>query len=199
MRRNYKVKFNSNRQQEQILIIGLILSSFLFLQGCGTGRNGITIDSEPQGADILADGKNIGKTPMHIKQDDVFPPHWHGRNYMVKGKLEIQKEDCDGFNMEVNDFVLQKDIKASLKCKPGAVKSVSEPAPAPEPKKMEAKEAKPASAAPAPVPVKAEPSKPAVMDEGIEQRLTKLKSLRDRGVITADEYSAQRKRILDSM
>ena len=197
------MKFSSNRQQRNILIIGLILSSFLFLQGCGSGKRGITIDSEPQGADILADGKNIGKTPMQIKQDDVFPPHWYGRSYMVKGKLEIQKEGCDGFNMEVNDLVLSKDIKASLKCKPGAVQSVSEPAtepePAPEPKKMEAKKAKPVSAAPAPVPVKAEPSKPAAMDEGVEQRLTKLKSLRDRGVITADEYSDQRKRILDSL
>jgi hypothetical protein len=187
------VKFSSNRQQGNILIFGLILSSLLFLQGCGSGKKGITIDSEPQGADILADGKNIGKTPMHIKQDDVFPPHWYGSSYMVKGELEINKDGCEGYSMKVNDAVLMNDIKASLKCSPEAMKAAPaavKPATEKPVKKSPAVPAKPASAA-APVPV--------AVDAGIEERLTKLKSLRDKGVITAEEYSAQRKRILDSL
>ena len=190
------MKYSSAKQQYRRVAISLFVLSFLVIQGCGSGKKGITIDSDPQGANVVADGKNIGITPVHIKQDEVFPPHWYGSSYKVKGKLEISKDGCEGFNMEVNDLVLSKDIKANLKCKPGAVQPMSEPAPVSE--KMETKKAKPVSATPAPVPVKAEPSKPA-LDEGIEQRLAKLKSLRDRGVITADEYSAQRKRILDSL
>jgi len=202
MRRNHRVKFSSNRQQGNILIFGLILSSLLFLQGCGSGKKGITIDSEPQGADILADGKNIGKTPMHIKQDDVFPPHWYGSSYMVKGELEINKDGCEGFSMKVNDAVLMDDIKASLKCSPGMMKA----APAAAEPVEKAVNDTPAASTAEPVkpaaPAKADSTvtpKPVTMDADIEGRLTKLKSLRDRGVISADEYSAQRKRILDSL
>ena len=188
-----------NSQQRNILIIGLILSSFLFLQGC-SGRKGITIDSDPQGASILADGKNIGNTPLHIKQDDVFPPHWHGTSYMVKGKLEIQKEGCDSFNMEVNDFVLSQDIKASLDCRPGAAQSMSVPDTVSD--MPEVKDTKAVSDVPAPAPVRAEPpasAQSSTADDEIEKRLTRLKDLHERGVITSKEYADQRKRILDSI
>lgn len=188
-----------NSQQRNILIIGLILSSFLFLQGC-SGRKGITIDSDPQGASILADGKNIGNTPLHIKQDDVFPPHWHGTSYMVKGQLEIQKEGCDSFNMEVNDFVLSQDIKASLDCRPGAAQSMSVPDTVSD--MPEVKDTKAVSDVPAPAPVRAEPpasAQSSTADDEIEKRLTRLKDLHVRGVITSKEYADQRKRILDSI
>ena len=193
------MEFSSIRDQYKIAIIGILVSSLLLLQGCGAGRKGITIDSEPQGANILADGKNIGKTPMHIKQDDVFPPHWYGRNYMVKGNLEIQKEGCEGIKMEVNDLVLSKDIKKSLKCKPGMMQPTDNSV------KSETKQAapvKPAANAKTAVPAStgsSVPAKPSVASDEVEKRLTKLKSLHDRGVITAKEYADQRKRILDSI
>ena len=186
------MRFSIPGHQRKIIIVGLLSSSLLLLQGCGSGRKGITIDSDPQGADILADGKNIGKTPMHIKQDDVFPPHWYGRNYMVKGVLEIQKEGCEGVSMEVNDLVLSKDIRKSLTCKPGMKQK------APVADKPVKQKGAPVVAAPAAV----EP-KPAArsssVDTEIENRLSKLKDLRDRGVISSKEYTEQRKRILESI
>jgi hypothetical protein len=188
------VKINSARQQHKFLILVLFSVSLLLLQGCGGVRKGITIDSRPQGADILADGKNIGKTPLLIKQDDVFPPHWYGRTYMVKGNLEIQKEGCEGFNMEVNDFVLSKDINANLKCNPGMMQS-NAPAAVPAAGKPEVEQAVPASSKAEPGAVKKSTS----ASNEIEQRLSRLKDLRDRGVITAEEYAEQRKRILESI
>ena len=188
-----------NSQQRNILIIGLILSSFLFLQGC-SGRKGITIDSEPQGASILADGKNIGNTPLQIKQDDVFPPRWHGTSYMVKGKLEIQKEGCDSYTMDVNDFVLSKDIRASLNCPPGAAQTMNKPAPVSD--MPEVNDTKAVPAVPAAAPVNGESpasAKSSTADDEIEKRLSRLKDLLDRGVITSKEYADQRKRILDSI
>lgn len=195
------MKFNIPGYQRKIIIVGLLLSSLLLLQGCGSGRKGITIDSDPQGADILADGKNIGKTPMHIKQDDVFPPHWYGRSYMVKGTLEIQKEGCEGVSMEVNDLVLSKDIRKSLTCKPGMLQKAPV---ADKPEKKKPVTQKPAAQKAAPVAVPAKPeSKPAVragsVDDEIEKRLSRLKGLLDRGVISSKEYTEQRKRILESI
>lgn len=191
------MKFNIPGHQRKILIIGLLASSLLLLQGCGS-RKGITIDSEPQGADILADGKKIGNTPMQIKQDDVFPPHWYGGSYMVKGLLEIKKEGCDDVSMQVNDLVLSKDIKKNLTCKQVAMQKAPV---AEKPAEKKTVSQKPAvqKAAPAAAPAKVESKPPAKVSSDIESRLTKLKDLRDRGVISAEEYSEQRKRILESL
>lgn len=193
--------FSKFGHPHKILIVGLLLLSLLVLQGCGSGRKGITIDSEPQGADILADGKNIGKTPMDIKQDDVFPPHWYGRSYMVKGQLEIKKEGCETVRMDVNDLVLSKDIKKNLSCSP----DMTQPAPVAktpanqEPARQKATMEKAAPAV-APTMVDSKPAKKSSKtDNEIEKRLAKLKDLRDRGVISAKEYSEQRKRILNSL
>ena len=181
----------SINQNKKILLIGLLASSLLFLQGCGS-RKPITISSQPEGADIIADGKNIGKTPMQIDQDEVFPPRWHGSAYMVKGQLEMQKDGCDPVTMNVNDMVLSKDINKELKCRPSALATPEKPAPAVP--------AKPATSAPAAEssPLASTAGGPATTDE-IEERLARLKQLRDRGVISAQEYAAQRKRILDSL
>lgn len=182
----------------QYIIIGLLASSLLLLQGCGSARKGITIDSDPQGADIFADGKKIGNTPMQIKQDDVFPPHWYGRSYMVKGLLEIKKEGCEDVSMQVNDLVLSKDIKKNLACKSAATHK----APVvemPAVKKTVSQKPSVQKAAPAALPAKVEAKSPAKASNDIESRLNRLKDLRDRGVISAEEYSEQRKRILESL
>jgi len=195
------VKLSLFSLHHKILIVGLLLLSFLILQGCGSGRKGITIDSVPQGADILADGKNIGKTPMLIKQDDVFPPHWYGRSYMVKGQLEIKKEGCEAVRIEVDDLVLSKDIKQSLTCQPGTMQQAPV-VKTPEKQERTSQKATMKKTVPAVLPAtsdsKATP-KASKADDEVENRLVRLKDLRDRGVITKKEYSEQRKRILDSL
>ena len=120
-----------------------------------------------------ANGKPIGKTPMEIKTDEVFPPRWVGSSYMVKGNLVLEKEGCQKYQMDVNDTVLSKNIKAALSC--SDVESQSAPAAA-----------------------VAVPAKPAV-EQNVEQRLQQVKDLYDKGVITEQEYKAQRKRILDKI
>lgn len=44
----------------------IVLSLFLFLAGCGT-YSSFNVKSAPSGADILVDGKPMGKTPAIIK------------------------------------------------------------------------------------------------------------------------------------
>lgn len=120
---------------------------------------------------------------------------------MVKGKLEIQKEGCEGVSMEVNDLVLSKDIRKNLTCKPETIQKAPV---ANMPGKKKPVTQKPAAqkAAPAAIPATVE-SRPAVkassVDDEIEKRLSRLKGLRDRGVISSKEYTEQRKRILESI
>ncbi len=201
------MKFNTHGYQKKMIIAVMLSLSLLFLQGCGSGKKGITIDSAPQGADILADGKKIGKTPMQISQDQYFPPRWYGTSYQVKGQLALQMEGCEPVSMEVNDLVLSKDIRKDLKCDT----KMMQPSPAvhaPEKPKPDTKQPAMHKAAPASVPAASTatteppapaPSKKSVADDDIEKRLSKLKGLLDRGAITSDEYASQRQRILDSI
>ena len=99
-----------------------LLGMSVFLQACG-GTRMVKIDSEPPGANVIADGKHIGTTPMQIDTEMVFPPRWYGGSYMVKGNLELQKEGCNKIDMSVNDLVLSKDINKTLDCNQGMVKN----------------------------------------------------------------------------
>ena len=156
----------------RILILGLVMST-LYITACASDRL-VTIDSSPQGADVIADGKKIGVTPMKIIPDDVFPPRWIGASYMVKGNLELVKQDCEPLSMEVNDAVLSKPVNKELKCaqQSSVVPAVAaEPASSPEQK----------------------------TNTNVEQRLEKLKGLHDKGLITDQEFQTQRQRILNEL
>jgi len=168
------MKHHSRRfQRRQALLVPFAIA-FLLLQGCaGIGSKPITLSSEPQGAEVFADGRSLGRTPLTITQADAFPPRWHGTSYMVKGRLELRKAGCETKRLEVNEGMLLHDIHVQLNCRPGSVTRVA-----------------PASEPASPVPA-SEPD--------IASRLRKLKELLDQGLIDRQEYRQQRKRILDSI
>ena len=93
---------------------------------------------------------------------------------MVKGNLELVKQDCEPLSMEVNDAVLSKPVNKELKCAqqgsvaPAAAAEVGSP---PEQK----------------------------LNTNVEQRLEKLKGLHDKGLVTDQEYETQRQRILNEL
>jgi hypothetical protein len=169
---NYLPFYKGKMAMRAIVIISLLMSAVYFT-ACGSNRL-VTIDSRPQGADVIADGKKIGVTPIEILPDDVFPPRWIGTSYMVKGKLELIKPDCEPLNMEVNDYVLSQPVIKDLKCT-RASKIV--PAVAAEPGSSSAKTSK----------------------NDIEQRLEELQGLHDKGLISDQEYQTQRQRILSEL
>ena len=162
------------------LIGGLGLAALVLLGGCAAGRS-LTISSDPPGARVLADGRELGETPLTVQQDEAFPPRWIGSSYMVKGTLALEKPGCARVSMPVDDGVLSRDIDVSLQCEPGAAPAADQPVTKTGDK-------------PAPV------SQPAAMASGdIEQRLQRLRGLHEKGLITDEEYAEQRKRVLDSI
>ncbi len=153
-----------------ILII-LVYSTLLI--SCTANRI-VIIDSQPQGASIIADGKEIGKTPLKIEPDEVFPPRWIGGSYMVEGNLELKKPECDPVSMKVNDNVLSNDITRQLKCSNKQANQTGTPASTKDEKKLQ-------------------------MNENIAQRLENLNQLHEKGLVTDDEYKTQRQRILNEL
>ena len=166
--------------------VWLALAVTALLPACAANRFGpidrITIDSEPQGAQVLVANKSVGVTPLAVVLDDVFPLHWTTRTdrdnngfafYRRLDTLTIKKEGCDPYIAQVNTDDLAHDIKISLKCDPNYKPPVL---------------VEPAGPGPAPVQRTAA--------ESLEQRLQQLESLKQKGLITSDEYRMQRQRIL---
>ena len=154
-------------------IVWIILISSVLLMSCATSRV-VTIDSQPQGASIIANGKEIGKTPLKIEPDEIFPPRWIGGSYMVEGKLELKKSECDSVSMKVNDAVLSNDISQKLACSDKQINQSNTSA------KPQDENALP-------------------KNEIITQRLENLNQLHKKGLVTDEEFKSQRQRILNDL
>ena len=155
------------------------------LSGCaGTGssnetRSGqIRITSEPAGAIAYADGTELGATPLEFAPGSHFRSGFVGLTYRYMGRLSISKAGCETWSTEVNDNILSKDIHAILECDPYYRPAAAAPS----------SPAKPA----VPIP------EPASGDPYIE-RLERLESLRQKGLISDEEYRQLRARILEKL
>lgn len=164
--------------------LGLV-TAVTMLSGCAaTGgsnetRSGqIRITSEPAGAIAYADGTELGATPLEIVPGTHFRSGFVGLTYRYVGKLSISKAGCDTWSTEVNDNILSKDVHAILKCDPDYRPAAATPS----------SPAKPV----VPIP------EPASEDPYIE-RLERLESLRQKGLISDEEYRQLRARILEKL
>ena len=150
------------------------------------------IETEPAGATVVVDGDEIGKTPMTVKPDDAFPAGFHGMTYQANSKLKFIKSGCKTVKIKVNDALLITGrIFAKLECSDAIAHE-------------QAQQHAPAVTGPAHQmrPVQSMPVTPAAektTESAIEQRLSKLRSLRDKGVISEQEYQQNRKRILGEL
>jgi hypothetical protein len=147
-------------------------------------RQTITIRSEPPQATVLADGAEIGATPLTFKPGDAFRAGITTEGdgilaYRYIGKLTVKKPGCKDYVTEVNDNILSKDIDVKLECDPDYRPPAPQPAASP-------------GAAPTPA---VQPTMPASAAE----RLQRIEALHDKGLITDTEHRELRQRVLDTL
>ena len=134
------------------------------------------VTSNPSGAEVYADGKKLGVTPLRYKLYKAFPASWKDAMYQAHGVLTVKLYGCNDFTLEVNDYILSNPIHAELECNE-TVKSLSTT--------TDTQDKDKSIVAPAVKPV-----------GDTEQRLKELEDLYSKGVITKDEYTGTRERIL---
>ncbi len=161
----------------------ILLTSISTLSGCSnaTLSDYVTLDtqstiiSNPPGARVVVDDKEVGTTPMKFEGENIFEPHWEGTSYMVKSKLVIKKTGCKDYTRIVKDPI-PEEIRVTLDCQEGYVEK-------PEPETVKTR----ASA----VPVN--------QSSAIENRLTQAKKLFDKGLIDKTEYKQLKNKILNDI
>ena len=143
----------------------------------------IKIDSEPSGADVFAMGQKIGTTPLTVNTKEVFPRTYPKEKESLYGKLTFKKEGCSDLTRSVSPKLIV--LRGQLDC--GTPKPVAQES---------SKGTSEVSVAPA----TQESSKGASgANATVEQRLTKIKDLLDKGLITEEEAKKARERVLNDL
>lgn len=160
--------------------IGITLISAFLLTACSSVKGPIgskilpgtdvTVTSEPAGASILIDGIDIGTTPATIPAN-AFPTGWHGMTYQAKGIVELKKQGCETARQRFNDAALIAGIHVELSCNELPSSHIET----------------------------LRPNQSTTQPPRVKERLKTLKSLRDDGDISEQEYQNQRRRILESI
>lgn len=79
-------------------------------------RNEIDVVSEPLGATVYAAGKELGVTPLTVRQQDVFPVVYSPDQQDVYGTLLLVKEGCKEQRVRVSTAVIRKGVNVKLDC-----------------------------------------------------------------------------------
>jgi hypothetical protein len=102
-------------------VLCVISVSFAVAAGCGAGSaltraNEISVASDPPGAAVHAAGKQIGVTPLAVRQQDVFPVVYGPEQQDVYGTLLLTKDGCKDHTVRVNNAVVRKGVDVMLDC-----------------------------------------------------------------------------------
>ena len=142
------------------------------------GQPDITVDSDPSQATVMADGAELGVTPLTFNPSDVFRASFTGGGdgllaYRYTGKLIVKKAGCKDSVTEVDDNILSKDMHIKLECDPDYRPPAAPVVSAPKPRQ--------------------------VMPASAEERLQRMDALHKKGLISDDEYRQLRQRVLDTL
>lgn len=152
------------------------------LQGCATiptwsgGR--IHVESEPSGASVHVMGREVGRTPIDLGMDQVFPPTYRADQEEAYGKVMLRKAGCAEHVQRVSAADVSKGVRVRLDCgqarpiEPGVRNDAASPE---------------------------RPEVGASADASVRDRLLRLDRLREDGLITEPEYRQIRQRILDEL
>ncbi len=193
-------RMNASHSKTALLVVLTLL-----LGGCGNmgglsagSTQQITIESDPTNATVLADGVEIGVTPLTFTPSDAFRAGFTGGSdsliaFRYLGKLMVRKPGCKDYVTEVDDNLLAKDIHVKMECdpnyRPPAPQPAASPAPPPATPTQPAASSTPPPAAPAQQEIPA----------SAEQRLLRIESLHEKGLVSDEEYQRLRKRVLDTL
>jgi hypothetical protein len=160
-----------------LVVLVMLLGGCSSLEGLSSSEPlRITITSDPNGATVIADGIEIGVTPLTFEPSDAFRSGFTTGGegivaFRFVGKLALNKPGCKDYVTEVNDNLLASDIHVNMECDPNYRPPAPQPAISPTPAPQPATSSTPVPATPEQQEIPA----------SAEQRLQRIESLHDKG------------------
>lgn len=125
----YYMPHPSLSSMQRCLMNRTILSSLLattlstvLLSGCAGDSmipkqtTQFTVTSKPAGATVYVMGKEVGKTPLEITTNQVFPVTYPKELENKFGRVELKYPGCQPYEKPVSGSIMANGLKAHLKC-----------------------------------------------------------------------------------
>lgn len=184
-----------------------VLFSLSLLNACASNSwlteasSTIKVESEPSNANIYVMGQNIGKTPLDISLNKVYPVTYSQDQLSQYGMIEIKKSRCESYSKKINSNDITKGINVNLNChnELKVEKSISSEMPSAD-NNTEIQSEKSISSVKVILNTKPDTNvAPIDIITTPKLRLIQLKNLYKEGLISNEEYQAIRSRILDTL
>ncbi|HHO69672.1 MAG TPA: PEGA domain-containing protein [Gammaproteobacteria bacterium] len=179
--------------RSRVLRLSVFLATALS-SGCSSfgtfsdGRQGnarILISSTPAGATVYVMGRAVGKTPLEIRERDIYPLSYRPEAERYYGTVTLEREGCARYSHRLRREEVYGGLLAQLDC--------GDQAPADTPAEVEPAAAVTTVAAPPP-----QAAKPAALPARRLNQLRVLQELLDEGILTAGEEARLRRRLLEA-
>lgn len=175
--------------------LSLLMTGLAGCTGLGSiaGNDTLSIESTPPEATVFVMEEAVGKTPIELSQQTLFPSTYAPDKQHLYGQVILRKPGCEDHEARISSSAIARGLQVTLKCGEVAKQVATTPSAAPSANKMEEATHEPAIAeTPATLPV-SQGSLPA------KERLQRIDELKREGLIDEGEYREVRQRILDSL
>ena len=79
-------------------------------------RGPVALETNPPGASVITLGRIIGKTPLRVEENDIFPVIYASELKPIYGKVRFKKKGCKQVSRRVTPEDIVTGIKIDLEC-----------------------------------------------------------------------------------
>lgn len=198
----------SGNTYSSAVCLAILLSALLALTGCSTvkklnpfakdkdevaaapvasgeftGRGPVALETNPPGASVITLGRILGKTPLRVEENDIFPSIYAPELKPIYGRIRFKLKGCKSVTRQMTPEDIAAGVKVDLECGEAATRSAA---------------SKQGSSAPSSDNFDTSINAPLYSgDNNVKVRLLRVKNLLEEGLITQDEANTIRRRILE--
>lgn len=147
-----------------------------------TGRGPVALETNPPGATVITLGRLLGKTPLRVEENDIFPSIYADELKPIYGKVRFKLKGCKSVSRQMTPEDIAAGVKIDLECGEAATRSAK------------------SSGSTQNSGDNFDTSIDAPLysgDNNVKVRLLRVKNLLEEGLISQDEANTIRRRILE--
>lgn len=81
-----------------------------------TGRGSVALETNPPGATVITLGRILGKTPLRVEKQDIFPLIYTNEMKPIYGKVRFKLKGCKQISRQITPEDIAAGVKIDLDC-----------------------------------------------------------------------------------